>query len=180
MLKGQHLTSCQFSCLCYPLYLKHASFIWRIVIPMEIPSGQSPKWLSIPIIATISRLLCQELTVQNEYLRLENKILKSKIKGRIQFTDDEREDHLLMPHSQWAPSSSNRLSTLSNQTPLLPGSDVWIRRSRITQIIPETNLLNKRNRAALPPSFTFPAKLFFRIHSEFITCCVNSLKCFLC
>jgi len=57
---------------------------------MEIPSGQSTKWLSIPIIATISRLLCQELTVQNEYLRLENKILKSKIKGRIQFTDDER------------------------------------------------------------------------------------------
>ena len=57
---------------------------------MEIPSGQSAKWLSIPIIATISRLLCQELTVQNEYLRLENKILKSKIKGRIQFTDDER------------------------------------------------------------------------------------------
>jgi len=52
---------------------------------MEIPSGQSAKWLSLPIIATISRLLCQELTVQNEYLRLENKILKSKIKGRIQF-----------------------------------------------------------------------------------------------
>jgi len=50
---------------------------------MEIPSGQSTKWLSIPIIATISRLLCQELTVQNEYLRLENKILKSKIKGRM-------------------------------------------------------------------------------------------------
>ncbi len=60
------------------------------MIPMEIPSGQSAKWFIIPIIATISRLLCQKLTVQNEYLRLENKILKSKIKGRIQFTDDER------------------------------------------------------------------------------------------
>jgi len=57
---------------------------------MEIPSDQSAKWLSLPIIATISRLLCQELTLQNEYLRLENKVLRSKIKGRIQFTDDER------------------------------------------------------------------------------------------
>ena len=35
-LKGQHLTSCQFSCLCYPLDSKHASFICRIVNPMEI------------------------------------------------------------------------------------------------------------------------------------------------
>ena len=57
---------------------------------MEIPSEQSAKWLSLPIIATISRLLCQEITLQNEYLRLENKVLRSKIKGRIQFTDDER------------------------------------------------------------------------------------------
>ena len=57
---------------------------------MEIASEQSAKWFSLPIITTISRLLCQELTLQNEYLRLENKILRSKIKGRIQFTDDER------------------------------------------------------------------------------------------
>jgi putative transposase len=48
------------------------------------------KWLSIPIIATITRLLCRELTLQNEYLRQENKLLKSKIKKRIIFTDDER------------------------------------------------------------------------------------------
>ena len=48
------------------------------------------KWLSIPIIATVTRLLCSELTLQNEYLRRENKILKSKIKKRISFTDDER------------------------------------------------------------------------------------------
>jgi putative transposase len=34
--------------------------------------------------------LCRELTLQNEYLRQENKILKSKIKKRIVFTDDER------------------------------------------------------------------------------------------
>jgi hypothetical protein len=48
------------------------------------------KWLNVPIIATITRLLCRELTLQNEYLRHENKILKSKIKKRIVFTDDER------------------------------------------------------------------------------------------
>lgn len=48
------------------------------------------KWLSVPIIATITRLLCRELTIQNEYLLRENKILKSKITKRISFTDDER------------------------------------------------------------------------------------------
>ena len=48
------------------------------------------KWLNVPIIATISRLLCRELTLQNEYLRQENTILKSKIKKRMVFTDDER------------------------------------------------------------------------------------------
>ncbi len=48
------------------------------------------KWLNVPVIATITRLLCRELTLQNEYLHQENKILKSKIKKRIVFTDDER------------------------------------------------------------------------------------------
>ena len=53
----------------------------------ENPSG---KWLSVPLIATVTRLLCKELTLQNEYLRQENKIFKSKIKTRISFTNDER------------------------------------------------------------------------------------------
>ena len=48
------------------------------------------RWLNVPIIATITRLLCRELTLQNEYLRQENKIYKSKIKKRISFTYDER------------------------------------------------------------------------------------------
>jgi putative transposase len=52
----------------------------------EVPS----KWLGLPVIATITRILCRELTLPNEYLRLENKILKSKIQGRVRFTDDER------------------------------------------------------------------------------------------
>jgi len=60
---------------------------------MENTANQKPanKWLSIPIIATVTRLLCSELTLQNEYLRRENKILKSKVKKRISFTDDERQ-----------------------------------------------------------------------------------------
>ena len=59
---------------------------------MENISKETPanKWLSVPLIATITRVLCRELTLQNEYLRQENKILKSKIKKRIVFTDDER------------------------------------------------------------------------------------------
>lgn len=48
------------------------------------------KWLNVPIIATITRLLCRELTLQNEYLLKENEILRSKITKRMTFTDDER------------------------------------------------------------------------------------------
>ena len=44
----------------------------------------------MPVVATVARLLCGKLVLENEYLRTENKILKSKIKGRIRFTDDER------------------------------------------------------------------------------------------
>ena len=45
------------------------------------------KWLSVPIIASITQLLCRELTLQNEYLRQENELLKSKIKKWIVLTD---------------------------------------------------------------------------------------------
>jgi hypothetical protein len=59
---------------------------------MKNSTNQTPanNWLSVPLIATITRLLCRELTFQNKYLRQENKILKSKIKKRLVFTDDER------------------------------------------------------------------------------------------
>ena len=42
------------------------------------------------MIATVARLLCRELTLQNECLRLENRILREKLSGRIRFTDEER------------------------------------------------------------------------------------------
>ena len=49
-----------------------------------------PDWAGLPLIATVARLLCRELTLKNEYLRLENRILRSRIQGRIRFTDDGR------------------------------------------------------------------------------------------
>ena len=54
----------------------------------EAPN-QRFNWAGLPLIATIARLLCRKLTLQNEYLREENKILKSRIKGRLRFKDDE-------------------------------------------------------------------------------------------
>ncbi len=56
----------------------------------QMPSEQPAKWLGLPVVASIARILCRELTLQNEYLRLENRTLRPKIEGRIWFTDDER------------------------------------------------------------------------------------------
>jgi len=49
-------------------------------------------WMGLPMIAVVARLLCRELTLENEYLRLENRILKDKAdaNGRLRFTDEER------------------------------------------------------------------------------------------
>jgi len=47
-------------------------------------------WVHLPVIATMARLLCRELTLQNGYLLLESRTFKSKIPGRLRFTDEER------------------------------------------------------------------------------------------
>ena len=52
-------------------------------MPSDVPTGWG-------VIATVARLLCRDLTLQNEYLRLEIQILKEKVSGRIRFTDEER------------------------------------------------------------------------------------------
>ncbi len=57
---------------------------------MEKAVERGLDWAGLPVIATVARLLCRELTLQNEYLRLENRILKEKVPGRIRFTDEER------------------------------------------------------------------------------------------
>jgi len=51
----------------------------------------------LPVIAIVARLLCRELTLENEYLREENRILKSKLPGRLRFTDEERRSLLQSP-----------------------------------------------------------------------------------
>jgi putative transposase len=57
---------------------------------MEHGAERGMDWAALPVIATVARLLCRELTLQNEYLRLENRVLKEKVSGRIHFTDEER------------------------------------------------------------------------------------------
>jgi putative transposase len=57
---------------------------------MEQESERGVDWVHLPLIATVARLLCRELTLQNEYLRLENRILKERMSGRIRFSDEER------------------------------------------------------------------------------------------
>ena len=58
-------------------------------MPEEAPSSpHSINWLGVPVIATVARLLCREVTLQNEYLRVENRILTSRVAGRIRFGDE--------------------------------------------------------------------------------------------
>ena len=57
---------------------------------MQKGSGKGFDWASLPVIAIVARLLCRESTLQNEYLLLENRTLRSKIPGRLRLTDEER------------------------------------------------------------------------------------------
>jgi hypothetical protein len=57
---------------------------------MAKDAGRGWDWAGLPVMATVARLLCRELTLQNEYLRLENRILKGKAPGRLRFTEAER------------------------------------------------------------------------------------------
>jgi hypothetical protein len=36
-------------------------------------------WIGLPVIATVARLLQRELTLESEYLRLENRILRENV-----------------------------------------------------------------------------------------------------
>jgi len=46
-------------------------------------------WAGLPLVTTLARLLCRELTLLNDYLRMENKILRSKLAKRIALSDGE-------------------------------------------------------------------------------------------
>jgi hypothetical protein len=54
---------------------------------MERDAERGVDWVHLPVIATVARLLCRELTLQDEYLLLENRTFKSKVPGRLRFTD---------------------------------------------------------------------------------------------
>ncbi len=41
---------------------------------LERTAEREVDWIGLPMIATIVRLLCRELTLQSEYLRLENRM----------------------------------------------------------------------------------------------------------
>jgi len=53
---------------------------------MEKTAERGLDWVGLPVIAGMPRPLCRELTLQNEYLRLESRVLKEKVWGRIRFT----------------------------------------------------------------------------------------------
>jgi len=80
---------------------------------MREAANRHLNWVGLPLIATIARLLCRELTLQNEYLRQENTILKSRIKGRIRFDDDER-------RSRQSPGPAPRRAPALNRGPFPP------------------------------------------------------------
>ena len=42
-------------------------------------------WARLPLIATIARVLCREVTLENEYLRVQYEVVRSKVPGRIRF-----------------------------------------------------------------------------------------------
>jgi len=82
----------------------------------------------MPVIATVARLLCRELTLQNEYLRLENRILREKVSGRVRFTDEEHRPLMRMssaPESALtAPWGTDEfLDTTGPEAPPVPPGD---------------------------------------------------------
>ena len=57
----------------------------------ESTSAQKqPEWLEQPLMMTVAKLHCKDLVLENEYLRVENRILRSKLPQRLPFTDDDR------------------------------------------------------------------------------------------
>ena len=47
-------------------------------------------WAALPLIATIARVLSRDETLRAEYFRVQYEVVRSKVPGRIRFTDEER------------------------------------------------------------------------------------------
>ena len=76
--------------LCYILCSRIPRNTWRIVMDESTPAQNQPKWLESPLMMTVAQLHCKDLVLENEYLRVENRILRSKVPKRIPFTEDDR------------------------------------------------------------------------------------------
>lgn len=57
---------------------------------MESSAARGVNWMGLPVIATVARPLCRGPTLQNEYLRLGNMALRSRIEGRLRLRDGKR------------------------------------------------------------------------------------------
>ncbi len=42
-------------------------------------------WAGLPVIATLAQLLCREVTLENEHLRVQYEVVRSRVPGRIWF-----------------------------------------------------------------------------------------------
>src|SRR5277367_2022822 len=58
--------------------------------PHNEPNNGSARMLWARMLAYVTGTINQELLTKNEYLAVENRILKAKIKGRLLLTNDER------------------------------------------------------------------------------------------
>ena len=118
---------------------------------MENSVERGPDWVGIPVIATVARLLCRELTLQNEYLRLENRILKEKVPGRIHFTDEERRSLVQGALALGRSLMKDVVNISSSRRRSWPGSGVWSERNGTTVNVASADRAGPGHRATSRP-----------------------------
>jgi hypothetical protein len=66
------------------------------------PSMIASDLAHLPVVATVARLVWRELTLQNEYLRLENRTLKERVPGPLRSADEEHRSPVEAAPCPWA------------------------------------------------------------------------------
>ena len=66
--------------LCYTLCSRIPRNTWRIVMDESTPAQNQPKWLDSPLMMTVAQLHSKDLVLENEYLRVENRILRVSVR----------------------------------------------------------------------------------------------------
>jgi hypothetical protein len=74
---------------------------------MKKDGGRALDRAGLPVIATAARLLCRELTLQNEYLRLENRALKKTVPGRTRESAIAYQTRKPMARDWWSMPAAN-------------------------------------------------------------------------